>query len=41
MLSSPGYVIQKAVQKVNYNMGRVYKEAGLGKLRPTSNINVL
>lgn len=31
MLNSPGFLMQKAVQRLNYNMGRLYKEAGLGK----------
>ena len=31
MLNSPGYLMQKCIQKANYNLGRIYKEAGLGK----------
>lgn len=31
-MNSPAYLLGKITQRVNYNIGRVFKEAGLGKL---------
>ena len=31
-MNSPAYLLGKIAQRVNYNFGRVFKEAGLGKL---------
>ena len=30
-MNSPAYLVGKLTQRVNYNIGRVLKEAGLGK----------
>ena len=32
MIANPGAVLQSAIRRVNYNAGRVLKEAGLSKL---------
>ena len=33
-MNSPAYVLSKVVQRAQYNIGRVQKEAGLGKFTP-------
>lgn len=30
-MNSPAYLVGKITQRVNYNFGKVFKEAGLGK----------
>jgi len=30
-MNSPVYLLGKVTQRINYNFGRVFKEAGLGK----------
>lgn len=30
-MNSPAYLVKGIAQRVNYNFGRVFKEAGLGK----------
>lgn len=30
-MNSPAYLVSKITQRVNYNIGKVLKEAGLGK----------
>jgi hypothetical protein len=31
-MNSPAYLVSKITQRVNYNIGKVFKEAGLGRL---------
>ena len=37
-MNSPAFLMQKVVQRVNYNIGRVFKEAGLSLDRSGSNL---
>ena len=32
-MNTPAYIASKMAQRVNYNIGRVLKEAGLGKYK--------
>ena len=35
-MNSPAYVVSKMVQRFTYNVGRIQKELGLGKLSTSS-----